>query len=521
MTDKRKHRLPLFLLALAVAAIGFLSMPAEFYAGDAYSIKLEAIHLVRGGEFGFSKSESDLIKDFLAVRDQYFIYNEETGRYHNRWGPFNLAVYIIPELANINAPEDHAGGKLQADRPAILAHNLFNVVLSVILTVLLYRLVSLFTRREILRVFLVLAVLYASFTWNYLRTQSYEIIHLTLFTGFFYYYVLFMRSFNAARRVTSYRSFYAWNLFLAALCLSKSFYFFLYPVLFLPFCAKLVSAAGVGPYRGLLDSRSNLLRVILPGMLTLAVYLLLSRLFYGEFFLGYLLNKPHSGAVAFSPAFIPARLHDYFISANRSLFVHMPLLAPGLIGFYWYLRRHRYEAWFLLGAFLFCIVFFSFCYTVGEWCYGPRFFLFLLPALCLPAAYVFEALIRHERYIALSAVTAAAVLISALGVYAQLEVNSRAFHLRYLLEGVLQRSIDLPPEIVHYFDHANFAIIARDLNTLLAGGHTGYLAETLADYVTPDKRAEALEILRNYLAPRFPVNYYLATGDAVRRQTTE
>jgi len=500
------------LIAVAVAAINFVSMPAEFYPGDAYAIEVEAVNLVRGGELGFSKDEANMITAFLAVRDQYFIYNQATGRYHNRWGPFNAALYVLPELANIARPRVFNGSHMDLDTAAILAHNVFNCILSVILAIFLYRLASLFTPYNSLRVFLVFGILYASFAWNYMRAQSYEIIHLTLFTGFFYYYVVFLRSFAATRRVTGCRSFYLYNLFLAGLCLSKTFYFFLYPVLFFPFCAKLISTGNTGIWDSLWRFRANLLRVIVPGVLTLAVCLLLSRWFYGDIFLGYLQNHPHSGAVSFSPQFIPARLYDYFVSNNRSLFVHMPLLLPGLAGFYWYARRHRYEAAFLIGAFLFCTVFFSFCYTVGEWCYGPRFFLFLLPALCLPVAYVVEALIRQYRYLALAVLATAMLLFSAVAVRAQLEVNSRAFHLRYELEDELGRAFDLPPEIAGYFAHANFAVIARDLNTLLAGGRTGFLAESLAAYIPEGRKDEALQIIRRYLRPKFPLNYFFWRG---------
>lgn len=507
------RRLTIVLIALAVAVINFVSMPAEFYPGDAYAVELEAVNLVRGGEFGFSRSDTEMIKSFLAVRDQYYIFNRDTGRYHNRWGAFNLALFAVPELANIARPRAFDGSNLDADTATIFAHNVFNCVLSVILAVLLYRLASLFTPYNSLRVFLVFSILYASFAWNYMRAQSYEIIHLTLFTGFFYYYALFLRGCHAARRVTGCRSFYLYNLFLAGLCLSKTFYFFLYPVLFFPFCAKLAASGETGGRDSLWRQRANLLRVIVPGVLTLAACLLLSRWFYGRFFLGYLQNHPHSGAAAFSPQFIPARLYDYFVSNNRSLFVHMPWLAPGLVGFYWYVRRHRYEAAFLAGAFLFCIVFFSFCYTVGEWCYGPRFFLFLLPVLCLPAAYVVEALIRSARYLALSVLAAAVLLVSAVAVHAQLEVNSRAFHLRYELEGELRRVIDEPPEFIAYFNHANFAVIARDLNTLLAGGHTGFLAEAIAAYIPEGRKEEALQIMRKYLRPKFPPNYFFWRGE--------
>jgi len=505
-----KRNITILMVAVTVAVVNFISMPAKFYAGDSYAIKTEAINLVRSGEFGFTKANAYKLGGFLDVKDQDFKFNESTGKYHNRWGLFNLAIFAIPELANIGKQEPlFKEGNIEADKSVILAHNVFNIILSVILALFLYKTALLFTRINTLSVFLVFSTLYASFAWNYMRVQSYEILHLTLFTAFFYYYVLFLRTMDGTRSFTSSRSFYLYNLCLAGLCLSKSFYFYLYPVLFFPICAKLIHNSGEDVYKGLMRHRANLSRVVLAGVLTMLVFLLFSYIFYGEIFFGYLKNHPHDGKVGFSYIFISHRLHDYFVSENRSLFVHMPLLIPGLIGFPWYLRRHRYEAWFLLGAFLFAVVYFSFLYTVGEWCYGPRFFLFLLPVMCLPTAYLFEFIIRRRQHVALAALTAALLLISIISLRAQMDLNSRDFHLRYLLEGELQRTIGLPPELKSYFEHANYAVIARDTNILAAGGRTGYLASTFGKYFPADKKDEQFRKLRVFVTSRFPGNYFL------------
>ena len=497
-------------IAITVAVVNFISMPAKFYAGDAYAIKSEAINLVRKGEFGFRKSEKARIAPFLEVREQYYIFNELTGRYHNRWGLFNLALFSLPEMVNIGKHEPlFKEGNIKANKSVILAHNVFNIILSVILALFLYKTALLFTRINTLSIFLVFSTLYGSFAWNYMRTQSYEIFHLTLFTAFFYYYVLFLRAVDGRHRFTSYSSFYFYNLCLAGLCLSKSFYFYLYPLLFFPLCAKLIRNSGEGIVKGLVRHRANLSRVVLAGVLTMLVFLLFSYIFYGEIFFGYLKNHPHQQQLAYSYIFIPARLHDYFVSANRSLFVHMPLLITGLLGFPWYLRKYPYEASFLLGAFLFAVVYFSFIYTVGEWCYGPRFFLFLLPVMCLPTAYLFEIFISRRQHLALSALVAALLLISVISLRAQMNLNSRDFHLRYLLAGVLQQRVDLPPEIKSYFEHANYAVIARDTNILAAGGRSGFLAEAFGKYFPKDEKDEAYRKLRIFITSRFRGNYFL------------
>ena len=505
-----KRNATILVIAIAVAAINFIAMPAKFYAGDSYAIKAEAINLVRNGEFGFTKADAYKLGQFLDVRDQYFKFNETTGRYHNRWGLFNLALFSIPELVNIRKDEQLFKDRtIKADKASILAHNIFNCILSVILAVFLYKTAALFTRINTLRIFLVFSTLYASFAWNYMRAQSYDIVHLMLFTAFFYYYILFLRTIDGKHSFTSCRSFYFYNLCLAGLCLSKSFYFFIYPVLFFPLCAKLVHISGEGLFKGLVRHRMNLSLVVLAGVISMAVFLLFSYVYYGEIFFGYLRDHPHTEQLAFSSSFIPHRLHDYFVSHNRSLFVHMPLLILGLMAFPWYMRRHRYEASFLLGTFLFAVIFFSFCYTVGEWCYGPRFFLFMLPVLCLPSAYLFEMFINRRQYVALSALTVAVLVLSAISLRAQMDVNSREFHLRYELEDQLQLSVGLPPEIKSYFSHANFAVIARDTNTLASGGRTGYLAQAYGKYFPEDEKDEQFGKLRVFVTSRFRGNYFL------------
>lgn len=507
ITHKRKLTIP--LLAAFVLAVNFITMPADFYAGDSYAIKAEAIHLVRTGEFGFKKAEARDLGVLLDVTDQYFKLNTATGRYHNRWGLFNLLISSIPELVNMTRNEHFLrNGTLDIDEPSLFAHNIFNCLLSALLAVFLYRTAALFSRFNVLRLTLVVSTLYASFAWNYMRAQSYEILHLLLFTAFFYYYVVFLRCFDSRRRFTSYPSFILYNLCLAALCLSKSFYFIIYPLLFFPICARLTSINGGGLYRTVVRHGNNLLLVITAGVLTMLTYLIFSYFFYGQVFFGYLSAHPDSSRLAFSYRFIPARLHDYFVSENRSLFVHMPLLILGLAGFPWYLKRHRYEAWFLLVLFLFAVGFFSCCYTVGESCYGPRFFLFLLPVLCLPAVYPFELFIRQRRFAIVAALGTAVLVISAVSLRAQLEVNTWDFHLRYELQDQLQKGIGVPPAVADYFAHANFAVIARDTSRLIAGDPDNFLDQAYAQYYPGNNKGALYRKLSKYVSARFRRNYY-------------
>ena len=82
---------------------------------------------------------------------------------------------------------------------------------------------------------------------------------------------------------------------------------------------------------------------------------------------------------------VPERLYDYLVAPGFSLFLHFPLLVLAVFFARRFYRRYPVEAVLgavcaasLLGVFL---VFES----VGEWCYGPRYLLSVLPILALPA----------------------------------------------------------------------------------------------------------------------------------------
>src|SRR6185295_16935508 len=72
--------------------------------------------------------------------------------------------------------------------------NLYNVALSLLIAWYLYQLAGLYVARALTRSLFVLAVFYSTFLWNYLRAQSSEIFQVLFFAGFFYHFMLFVRS---------------------------------------------------------------------------------------------------------------------------------------------------------------------------------------------------------------------------------------------------------------------------------------------------------------------------------------
>jgi len=108
------------------------------------------------------------------------------------------------------------------DKYSLFSHNIFNCVLTLILALLLYKITSLYISSTVIKILFVLSVLYCAFTWNYLRAQSYEVVHLVLFSGFYYYFICFLRLLPPSRSFRSVPGFMPYNIFLALLCLSKS-----------------------------------------------------------------------------------------------------------------------------------------------------------------------------------------------------------------------------------------------------------------------------------------------------------
>ena len=109
--------------------------------------------------------------------------------------------------------------------------------------------------------------------------------------------------------------------------------------------------------------------------------------FGGSFETGYgqwmAAGAPHD---RFSWAGVPSGFFGYLFSPSRGIFLHFPVLVAAAGGFPIFRRKYPREALFLAGVFLlFLVSHAGLSNWAGESCYGPRYLLFLLPGLCLPA----------------------------------------------------------------------------------------------------------------------------------------
>jgi len=203
-------------LALLVALINLAAMPGQFLDGDPAAWREEARSIVAAGELAVPAP----IAQRFGEPGQYFAQNEETGAYYSKYGVMNALMSVPPLFA------ERVGFGL-SDRltyPSLLLHNVWNVFLGALLAVVLYQLAALYTRRTAVRAGFVLASLYATAMWFYLRAQSSELYQVLFFSALFLSLAHFQRT-RAWRWLAA-----AW-LLAAALLLTRLAYGLLLPVI--------------------------------------------------------------------------------------------------------------------------------------------------------------------------------------------------------------------------------------------------------------------------------------------------
>jgi len=104
-------------------------------------------------------------------------------------------------------------------------------------------------------------------------------------------------------------------------------------------------------------------------------------------------------------------------SPGKGIFFYNPPLIFGLFGIPLLLRRFRLWAIALLvTATPVVMVYGKFMFWSGDWCWGPRYVLFLVPLLLLPGALLLDEAIKHRRWL----VGALATMVFVVGVGVQI-----------------------------------------------------------------------------------------------------
>ncbi|MGC4117384.1 MAG: hypothetical protein QM765_23050 [Myxococcales bacterium] len=426
----RSERVTLAALLVAVAVVGVLAMPGERYVGDPYAATAEARALLLRRSLAV---EPELESAFGGERGEYLVANPRDGKLYSKHGILNGLAYV-PALA----VEWLVTGALPLlDSPArLVGLNVTNLLLSLWLGLLLYRVARLYTSRPVAAALFVGSCFWATFLWNYLRAQSGDVLQVVGFTGFYLHFVRYLRE-SRSRDAAGF-----W-LYLSALCLTKISYVLLLPV-----------ALGVLAWK----LRRPRLLVLFgwPAIALVGVIGLICLLKFGSPLLtGYHQWRP----AAHLPFHAAEGLWGFAFDVQRSVFVAFPLLALATAGLLRMYRDHRFELGLIAGIVaLFWLAIGTMETWKGEWCYGPRYLLFVLPVASVPFVFLVERCLELTRAAAVRAVPVLVVL--AFSVLAQLEVNGLSFFAFYRLRSPLGPLHN--PVADAYFASTHFAHVNRD-----------------------------------------------------------
>jgi hypothetical protein len=472
-------------IVLFVGLVNFLTMPAEEYSGDAVSTRIAAVALINTGKWAVPADRAST----FGERGQYF-YQNASGNWYSKYGILNMVLYLpVLELEKC-----FTGELVDTSNTRPLFLNLFNLVFSCATACYLVLIVRRYTKSMMTVWIFILSAFYATFWWNYLRAQTFE-IYVTLFMlGLYYHLVSGLDSERAASSRAKRSHLLAAALFLGALCLSKSVYLILLPVLAGVFA--LVQFHGPAKADGARHSSRRLFCWILWFWLPLGFLICLmlgsnAYRFGSPFNIGY--TQWAQETHPFTANILPA-LRGFFFSKQRSIFLNFPLMIFALPAWPAFSKRHPLDAIIaLLFGVVLLVINSAFRNWQGATCYGPRYLLPVAPILSLPFIHVLGWLARSPGRIyksAIRSITAGALLYSFL---LQVEVNTMPFFFWYYLKDVFDDRRTGQP--IDYLNSHHFGTINADFLIYLKSGSSPF-KDQVVDHLSSDEE-ENLETLED------------------------
>lgn len=402
---------PSFIICSLTFILGFIFMPKDFYAGDSVAIKMTAINFVNTGKIGLPLKEREILGALVKNKDQYFFENEKKNKLYQRWGALNPITFAIPDL--LSSTDDY-----EITSQHTFRHNIYNIILYTLFAFIFIKTLELFTKNKMAILLTSSSVLFSSILWHYSRAQAYEIFQVVFFSVFTLSLFKFKRTKNRKYKLLYLGSF-------ICMVFTKSILFLCAPIIILylnDFSIKRIIQLQSLLKRHLID--------IVVISFCVSLFLFNQKFFFNEFFPIRTAHPANPNEIDFSIKFFWPRFKDYFFSIDKGIIFHFPLLIFSFINFKKFFK-YRNEALYIISVFLIFSPVIMMFHTTGEWCIGPRYYLFILPYLALPAYIFFENSHIFLKLLAVSISSFATILL--------VISFTQSFHFSYRLMGHAQQ----------------------------------------------------------------------------------
>ncbi|MBY0469980.1 hypothetical protein K2X30_02355 [bacterium] len=340
--------------------------------------------------------------------------------------------------------------------------NLFLVVIHMVLAFVLFRITSFYTNRTWMRIGFVAACLYGTYLWNYLRAHNGEALQVLLFSMSYLFFLQFKAAFMPSKKGAPLKNnamkplALAW-LSILCLILTKISYVVLAPIF--AFAVLYLGHFHGENFKKKTGQKFALQSVIFPAIVMFAIACTLNYFQTGHAF-NTGMTQIREGFHALSNS-VWVGLGGFFFSPQWSIFVHFPLLILAIFGARTFYKKFKVEATYLAATFvIFMVMMAKMPNWKGEYGYGPRYVIFFLPILALPALFVMEKLIQNRRDNLHKAALGFFALVMAASFWAQLQVNRLDFFAYYSIRPDMTQTKNA--DVRKYFTETNFAKINWD-----------------------------------------------------------
>jgi|GEM_PF-4055740 len=485
----------LFFVVVAVA-----TLPRFPYPGDNFVPRLESIYLAKHGELGIPYKDRARITGLDAPKGQYFFSNDKKQKFYSKYGIFYTIAFLPPVLAEMRV--NPAFDINNQPESFYFKLGLYQILLGVFTVFYLFRLACYFSSSQWLCAGFTVATIYSTFLWHYMRIPALEIYQLLAFSGACFHAFVFMR-----RRSEGDNTIQCWMHLLASTAWSGSL------VLMKSSFVVLGFAFSVLPF--FIDSSKHtillrpvmsflhhwkyyLLMLVIPWAIVFAVLLVSNAVrFESALDSGYMQWLAGDGTpqTKFGLTFFWGHTKGFLLNIKNNefnMFHAYPYALVGVFSLIPFFRYRRLDAIMILAATL-PGIYLLLVYNMadGQWCYGPRYFIFYAMLLAFPFLWTFDWLLTKTHKM-LKPVLLMGCLIPVLyWATGQFYVNSVHYFVTYQMGGVLTSTKH--PGIERYRKESTRVSFCRDLFRYGMGWDKYYPLEALRPHIRPEQKQAFLE----------------------------